>query len=170
MIAPGAHILGIDPGKTGGLAVLDAHGKVVSMIPMPMEAGEFDINTIYQIFQSLPEGSRVIMEGVHAFPGQGVNSVWAFAEGVGIVKTLVMISQLPLEFVTPVTWQKSAGGKTGGDKDVTKAWCRRNFPGTDFPMVNKRPKGRPAYQEIHEGVSDALGIAWFGVLKYGAAQ
>lgn len=31
MIAPGAHILGIDPGKTGGLAVLDAHGKVVSL-------------------------------------------------------------------------------------------------------------------------------------------
>lgn len=122
------HILGIDPGETGGLATLDGDtGQVVSLLPMPIVAKEFDVDTLFQVFQALPEGSRVIMEGVHAFPGQGVNSVWSFAEGVGIVKGLVRASQLPLEFVYPQTWQKMTCGPTGKDKAVTAAWAHARW-------------------------------------------
>ena len=162
MIAPGAHILGIDPGKTGGLAVLDVHGKVVSLTPMPMQAKEFDVNTLFQIIQGIPEGSMVVMERVNAFPGQGVSSVWSFAYGVGLIHGLVRASQVPLELVSPVTWQKATCGPTGGDKSVTAAWAARMFPGA--PIV---PKG---CRKPHEGIVDALGIAWFGLLKYGASM
>ena len=165
----GAYILGIDPGKTGGLAILDAFGAVVSVHPMPMQADEFDVDTLFQLIQSLPAGSRVILEHVHAFPGQSVVAMFSFGEGYGLVKGLVRASQVPLELVSPATWQKASCGKTGGDKDVTRAWCIRTFPGADFPMVEKRPKGKNRYHVIHEGASDALGIAWFGFLKYGKA-
>ena len=162
MIAPGAYILGIDPGKTGGLAILDAHGKVVALHPMPMQAKEFDVETLFQIIQGLPEGSMVVMEAVHSFPSQGVRSVWSFAYGVGLIHGLVRASQVPLELVSPVTWQKATCGATRGDKSVTAAWAARMFPGA--PIV---PKG---CRKPHEGIVDALGIAWFGILKYGATQ
>lgn len=162
MILEGAYILGIDPGKTGGLAVLDAHGKVVSLHPMPMQAKEFDVETLFQIIQGLPEGSMVVMERVNAFPGQGVSSVWSFAYGVGLIHGLVRASHIPLELVSPVTWQKATCGPTGGDKQITVAWTTRIFPGASIV-----PKG---CRKPHLGITDALGIAWFGVLKYGAAQ
>lgn len=154
------HILGIDPGKTGGLATLDGDtGQIVSIIPMPIVAKEFDVDTLFQVFQALPEGSRVVMEGVHAFPHQGVNSVWAFAEGVGIVKGLVRASQLPLEFVYPQTWQKMTCGPTGKDKAVTAAWAVRMFPKAALTL--------PRCRKPHEGICDALGIAYWGYLRHG---
>jgi len=154
------HILGIDPGKTGGLATLDGDtGQIVSIIPMPIVAKEFDVDTLFQVFQALPEGSRVVMEGVHAFPHQGVNSVWAFAEGVGIVKGLVRASQLPLEFVYPQTWQKMTCGPTGKDKAVTAAWAVRMFPKATLTL--------PRCRKPHEGICDALGIAYWGYLRHG---
>lgn len=154
------HILGIDPGKTGGLATLDGDtGQVVSILPMPIVAKEFDVDTMFQVFQALPEGSRVVMEGVHAFPGQGVNSVWSFAEGVGIVKGLVRASQLPLEFVYPQTWQKMTCGPTGKDKAVTAAWAVRMFPKSELTL--------PRCKKPHEGICDALGIAYWGYLRHG---
>jgi crossover junction endodeoxyribonuclease RuvC len=159
MMPEGAYILGIDPGKTGGLAILDAFGAVVSVHPMPMQAKEFDVEAIFQIIQALPQGSRVVMERVNAFPGQGVSSVWSFAYGVGMIHGLIRASQVPLDLVSPVTWQKVSSGPTGGDKSITAAWCARTFPGA--PIV---PKG---CRKPHEGICDALGIAWFGVMRYG---
>lgn len=154
------HIVGIDPGKTGGIVVLDgATGEIVSMVPMPMMAKEFDVDALFQIFQALPQGSRVIMEGVHAFPGQGSVSIWSFAEGVGIVKGLVRASQLPLESVYPQTWQKATCGPTGKDKAVTAAWAVRMFPKAQLVL--------PKCRKPHEGICDALGIAWWGFLRYG---
>lgn len=154
------HILGIDPGKTGGLATLDGDtGQVVSLLPMPIVAKEFDVDTLFQVFQALPEGSRVILEGVHAFAGQGVNSVWSFAEGVGIIKGLVRASQLPLEFVYPQTWQKMTCGPTGKDKAVTAAWAVRMFPKAELTP--------PRCRKPHEGICDALGIAYWGYLRHG---
>lgn len=154
------HILGIDPGKTGGLATIDGTtGEVVAVLPMPMVAKEFDVDTLFQVFQALPQGSRVIMEGVHAWSGQGVNSVWSFAEGVGIIKGLVRASQVPLEIVYPQTWQKGTCGPTGKDKSVTAAWAVRMFPGVQLTL--------PRCRKPHEGICDALGIAWWGFVKYG---
>lgn len=154
------HILGIDPGKTGGLAILDGDtGQVVSLLPMPIVAKEFDVDTLLQVFQALPEGSRVILEGVHAWKGQGVNSVWSFAEGVGIIKGLVRASQLPLEIVYPQTWQKMTCGPTGKDKAVTAAWAVRMFPKAELTL--------PRCRKPHEGICDALGIAYWGYLRHG---
>jgi hypothetical protein len=159
MIAPTAHIMGIDPGKTGGIVILDVNGTVLSLLPMPMQAKEFDTETIYQLIQGLPEGSIVLMERVNAFPGQGVSSVWAFSYGVGMIHGLVRASKVPLELVSPVTWQKATCGPTGGDKSRTAAWAARMFPSAKIV-----PKG---CRKPHEGIVDALGIAWFGFIKYG---
>lgn len=154
------HILGIDPGKTGGLAILDgATGHVLSVCPMPMVDKEFDVDILFQIIQGLPEGSRVCLERVNAFPGQGVSSVWSFAFGVGLIQGLVRASRVPLELVSPVTWQKGTCGATGGDKAVTSSWAARMFPGT--PII---PKG---CRKPHEGICDALGIAHWGFIRYG---
>lgn len=154
------HILGIDPGKTGGLAILDGEtGQVVAVHPMPMVGSEFDVESLFQVIQALPDGSRVVLERVNAFPKQGVSSVWAFAFGVGMIQGLVRASHVPLELVSPVTWQKASCGSTGGDKSVTTSWVARMFPGTQLVLKGCR--------KPHEGICDALGIAHWGFLRYG---
>lgn len=155
----GAHILGIDPGMTGGIAELDDTGKVVQVLPMPMTGKELDVDTIIGIVHGLPEGSRVFVERVGAMPKQGVSGVWTFAYGVGLLHGLVRSARVPLELVGPVQWQKCGPGATGGDKGITASWAARNFPGTQLVL--------PRCRKVHEGIADALGIAWFGHLKYG---
>ena len=155
----GAHILGIDPGMTGGLAELDDTGKVVQVLPMPMTGKELDVDTIIGVVHGLPEGSRVFVERVASMPKQGVASSFKFGYGTGMLHGIIRSARVPLELVGPVQWQKCGPGATGGDKDITAAWAARNFPGTQLIL--------PRCRKVHEGIADALGIAWFGHLKYG---
>lgn len=154
-----SHILGIDPGATGGLAELDDTGRVVQVLPMPMLGKEIDVDTLAGVVHGLPDGSRVIVERVGAFPGQGRSSIWTFAFGTGMIHGIVRGARVPLDIVSPVTWQKAGPGATGGDKDITTAWAGRTFPGTQIVL--------PRCRKAHEGICDALGIAWWGHLKYG---
>ena len=153
------NIVGIDPGKTGGIAVLDSQGKCLTAIPMPMAGSDIDTNTVLMLMHSLPEGSRAIIENVHAFSGQGVSSVWSFGFGTGKIHGIIEAAGIPLDTVTPVTWQKAGPGRTGGDKGITAAWAARTFPAATIVQ--------PRCRKPHEGICDALGIAWWGFLKYG---
>lgn len=155
----GAHILGIDPGATGGLAELDDTGHVVQILPMPMLGKEPDVDALVGIVHGLPDGSRVLIEGVHAFPGQGVSSMFRFGFGTGMIHGIVRGARMPLETVSPQAWMKAGPGVTGGDKAITALWAGRTFPGAQIIP--------PRCRKAHEGICDALGIAWFGILKYG---
>jgi crossover junction endodeoxyribonuclease RuvC len=155
----GAHILGIDPGATGGLAELDDTGHVVQVLPMPMLGKEIDVDTLAGVVHGLPDGSRVIVESVHAFPKQGVSGVFRFGFSTGTIHGVVRGARVPLDTVHPQTWMKVGPGATGGDKAVTAAWAGRTFPGTQIVL--------PRCRKAHEGICDALGIAWWGHLKYG---
>jgi hypothetical protein len=48
------------------------------------------------------------MELVHAFPGQGVCSVWSFARAAGVADGAfaVALPQLSVKYVVPQVWQK----------------------------------------------------------------
>ena len=156
------NIVGIDPGKTGGIVVLDPSGKCLEAIPMPMAGDDIDTNTVLMLLHSQPEGTRAVIERVGSFPGHGVSSVWSFGFGTGKLHGIIEAAGIPLDVVSPVTWQKAGPGKTGGDKGITAAWAARSFPGA--PIV------QPRCRKPHEGICDALGIAWWGWIQYRAGK
>ena len=154
-------VLGIDPGLSGGLAVLDEERGVPSLadlVDMP--------TTVYgkgrgidgrELSGLLREWSpdMAVIESVHAMPKQGVSSTFAFGRGVGIVVGCLLFAGIPFVEVTPQVWQKAIlAGVPGDGKTRAFTWAWSMFPDAEL----KTERGR-----MLDGRSDALALAWFGL-------
>ncbi len=137
-------IIGIDPGKNGGIAKIrwDGHADVWKM-PATM-ADLWDL--IDRECNRHDETDFAYLEKVHSMPGQGVKSTFTFGEGFGALQMALTAAGVPYELVTPAKWQKAMGCMSKGDKNVTKAAAQRLFPNI----------------KITHALADALLIAEYG--------
>ncbi len=121
-------ILGIDPGKSGGLAWLST-GAAAAASKMP--ATERDL------WGSIAASARhfAYIEKVGAMPGQGVTSMFSFGQNYGMLRAFLIAAAIPFETVTPAVWQrefklptvKNAGSKVA-KKNAHKARAQELFP------------------------------------------
>lgn len=95
--------IGIDPGKNGGIAVLNTDGSVREVTAMPQTPRDIiDFLTAYK------EGSRCVLEDVgHGMPGQSSKATATFARHNGHLEAALLALQIPTEKVTPQKWIKA---------------------------------------------------------------
>lgn len=140
-----ATVLGVDPGKSGALALVDSLGAI--------DVFKLD-NTERDIWDCLKEWREKIdcayIERVSAMPRQGVSSTFKFGTSYGFLRGILIASEIPFEAVTPAKWQRTLGCLTKGDKNVTKSKAQELFPNI----------------KITHAVADALLIAEYGVRDY----
>lgn len=119
--------IGIDPGLSGGIAVIFSDGSAPVVHKMPeTERDVWDcINEWSGCNYATP---RAAIEAVHAMPKQGVTSTFTFGKGYGALRMALTAAAIPFRDVTPRTWQKELGCLTGGDKNVSKAKAQQLFP------------------------------------------
>ena len=100
--------IGIDPGLSGGLSVIDEHEHVHLCVPMPVRGGEVDSRLLAAYLQKyMKEGSiSCVLEKVAAMPGQGVCAMFTFGDGYGSVKAVLRILRISFQQVTPQAWKK----------------------------------------------------------------
>ncbi|MEK9544768.1 MAG: crossover junction endodeoxyribonuclease, partial [Pelagibacteraceae bacterium] len=107
-------IIGIDPGLSGGIAVLD-NNKVLELFDMPVMAdgkkNKKQLNSallakLIKESTSNTSESAVIVEQVNAMPGQGVTSMFNFGQTFGAIKGICATLELPIFFVRPSKWKK----------------------------------------------------------------
>ena len=117
-------IIGIDPGKSGGIASWDnshsGYGDSFTVDKMP--ATEMDIASVFAEF--CLTDCHAYIEKVHAMPGQGVTSMFTFGQGYGFLRGCLVAHGIPFEEVTPRTWQKSFGMKKSKTESQTQ-WKNR---------------------------------------------
>lgn len=130
----GEMVMGVDPGTSGGFAVLDARKNVIV-------AQKFDGLTESDIWDAMkpytlaPEMIVAVLEKVSAMPDQGVTSVFTFGDSWGFLRGLLVASAVRREYVRPQEWQKlfrlpttkECGSKTA-KKNANKAEAQRQFP------------------------------------------
>ncbi len=124
--------IGIDPGKSGGLAVLDASGKLVEAYKMPLTL--HDLANYFWCKESFD--AKVALERVNAGvwgkgkEGQrmGVTSAFTFGRSYGALEGVVAASGFPMVYVTPRVWQAKLGCLTGGNKNISKAAAQQRWP------------------------------------------
>lgn len=104
---PLKYYLGIDPGQSGGLALIDENGKHYASWKMP-ESERF-IWDVIDHNASLAD--KAVIEQVHSFPGQGVASTFKFGVGYGGLRMALIAAYVSFEEVNPRTWQKALGIK-----------------------------------------------------------
>lgn len=118
--------IGIDPGKTGALAIID--GENVSVYPFDKETYISEL----KIAAHLP--CVCCLEHVGAMPGNGTVAMFNFGYNAGGLDWCLSTLGIPFELVRPQKWKKEFGIS---DKNQSIAVCKRLFPGVDL-----RPSGR----------------------------
>lgn len=114
-------IIGIDPGKSGGIAVIKDGQAWADKMPETEK-------DLWDYFDSLLYDGFAFIEKVHAMPKQGVTSTFSFGQNFGMLIMALTAASIPFELVTPQKWQKELGCLSHGDKNVTKRKAQQLFP------------------------------------------
>lgn len=117
------YYLGIDPGVSGGLAIVNEDGHLIGANGFK-NLTEDDINDIF----ATNTFDFAILEKVHSMPKQGVKSTFTFGQSYGFLRGLMAAHKIKRDFVTPQKWQKEMGCLSRGDKNVTKSKAQQLFP------------------------------------------
>ena len=145
-------VVGIDPGKTGGLALV-VRGKVEAMEVMPQE---FTIMPILDAWKP----DIVYLEKAQAMPGNGGVSMFNYAQSYGEIIGILKARKIPFVLVRPATWtklmHKDVSGATPKEKSRKVALSR--YPHMNFLATSRSKKP-------HEGLIDASIIADYGSIQ-----
>ena len=151
-------IIGIDPGLSGAIAVLEDI-KVISLFEMPVMAegkkNKRQLNSaqLVNIIKENTNGDEeiaVIVEQVNAMPGQGVTSMFNFGQTFGAIKGVCAALGLPIFFVRPSKWKKYFE-LINSSKDASRTKVIEMYPSFSKQLAKKKDVNK----------SDAILIARF---------
>src|SRR5262245_10847784 len=136
--------VGVDPGVSGGIAIINDDGALVDLTVMPRT--ERDLLDVFLPVGRGTLGARAVLERVHSMPKQGHNGAFTFGRSYGHLQMALTAARIPFDEVTPGQWQKAMGCLTGGDKNISKRRAQQLFP---------------TVPKITHAVADALLLAAF---------
>lgn len=134
--------IGIDPGVTGGIAVLYEDGSIAEVTKMPAD-NRAVLDFLAKFAGDDFGGCRGALEYVRSRPGLSSVAVFTFGRGYGALEMALIASSIPYYDVHPLRWQKMLACRTRGDKNISKARAAELWPG----------------QKITHAIADALLIA-----------
>ena len=138
-------IIGIDPGLSGGIAVLE-NNKVLSIFDMPVmsegkknkrQLNSAQLATLIKENIKSNEEVAVIVEQVNAMPGQGVTSMFNFGQTFGAIKGICAALGLPIYFVRPAKWKKHFD-LINSSKDASRTKTIEMYPSLSNELAKKK--------------------------------
>jgi crossover junction endodeoxyribonuclease RuvC len=133
--------IGIDPGKSGGIAWIQDGKACVEKMPDTLQ-------DLWELLRDIAAEGRckAYLEQIHSSPQMGVVSSFTFGNGFGHLEMALTAAGIPFERVRPQVWQKAMGCMTKGDKNVSKRKAQELFPS----------------MKVTHATADALLIASYG--------
>jgi crossover junction endodeoxyribonuclease RuvC len=151
-------IIGIDPGLSGGIAILK-NNKVLNIFDMPVmpegKKNKRQLNSamlVTLIKENIgnDEEAIVVVEQVNAMPGQGVTSMFNFGQTFGAIKGVCAALELPIFLVRPTKWKKHFE-LINSSKDSSRTKAIEMYPTLSSQLAKKKDVNK----------SDAILIARF---------
>lgn len=142
--------VGIDPGKSGALALIHEDGAI--------ETYAFDPAVYVVVLGRVAEYCHVTccVEKVSAMPGQGVVSMFNFGHNLGFIEGLLRAYGIPYQLVPPQTWKKEFS--LSSDKARSIEVCQKLFPKANLLATSRSRK--PS-----DGIAEALLMAEYARRK-----
>tara|TARA_R110000765_G_scaffold16975_4_gene46929 strand:+ start:2495 stop:2974 length:480 start_codon:yes stop_codon:yes gene_type:complete len=151
----GLGVVGIDPGLSGAIAHM--YDGVIVTVDMPIfevikakkkqrEVDAVQLSTIIANFNP----SMIVLEKVHAMPGQGVTSMFNFGRAFGAVEGVVGALRIPITHVTPQRWKSAL--RLSSDKGESRRLATQLFPASADQWTRVKDDGR----------AEAALLAWYG--------
>lgn len=155
--------IGIDPGLSGAVAILEGNGQIFSLLDMPListgSAGHTKqkINCAELAFQlsEIIEDFNLFagVEAVTSRPGQGVASMFSFGHSLGALEGVLSSLGIGYAFVSPASWKRTFS-LVGTEKDAARTTAIQMYP--EAPLNRKKDSGR----------ADAILIARYTMQKF----
>ena len=151
-------IIGIDPGLSGGIAILESN-KIKEIYDMPVmpegKKNKRQLNSAQLaklIKDNIDKNEEVVIvvEQVNAMPGQGVTSMFNFGQTFGAIKGISAALELPIFFVRPAKWKKHFE-LINSSKDASRTKAIEMYPSVSDELSKKKDVNK----------SDAILIARF---------
>ena len=146
-------LVGIDPGKKGGIA-LSLNGEL-GVFPTPLLKGELDIKEMVSLIPpmiNIDTTHIAFIEAVHSMPAQGVTSMFTFGKGYGIWIGILAAYGYTINYVRPQVWKKYF--KLGKDKEDSIKKAKELYS-----YINLIP---PRARKESDGMAEALLILHYG--------
>ena len=127
------YYIGIDPGKSGAMVILNDK-QVASIVPFD------EIEYIRTLKKILLKDKCVVgcLEKVNAMPKQGVVSMFNFGKNFGFIQGVLMSLGISYELVTPQKWKKEFS--VTSDKNTSIEVARRLFPEVNLKRTERSIK------------------------------
>lgn len=140
-----SQIIGIDPGKSGGICIIDREGKIIKVVKTPETAKD-----LFDFLKQNSENSYCFLEKVQGRPKMA--GMFEFGRNFGYIEMALLATNIPTLTVIPQKWQKfySIGNKGEGTSSEWKNKLKQKAQQL-FPDI-----------KITLDVSDAILIAEYG--------
>ncbi len=151
-------IIGIDPGLSGAVAILE-NNKVLNIFDIPVmsegKKNKRQLNSallVSMFKENINKGEEIaiVVEQVNAMPGQGVTSMFNFGQTFGALKGICAALELPIFFVRPSKWKKHFE-LINSSKDASRTKVIEMYPKLSSQLAKKKDVNK----------SDAILIARF---------
>ena len=153
-------ILGIDPGSSGGIAIIE---NKINALPKIIFASKMSVVTLFgkkivdvQKISSYLKQYNIdvsIIEKVHAMPRQGVTSSFQFGRSFGGIEALCYLYTKRVDYVAPVIWKKNLG--LGASKQDSLDLARLKFGNLEYWNLKS-----------NDGIAEAALLALFWINKH----
>ena len=150
MKSPFKKVIGIDPGKGGGVAILT--DETIQVHPCPREVKDMAILIGMCLKDVAPYRVKVFLEKVWAFPTDGRAGSFTFGCNYGQWQGILSTHEIDPVFVTPKQWQSHFEIKKGLPKPIRKKLLKQM-------AIDRCPETK----KITLKTADALLIGIYGV-------
>lgn len=154
--------LGIDPGKSGGMALIDKYGDFLEYQAFkPTKENAFDVDLFCDLIITWKtKHSEWItwVEKLHGRPSQSSVATFTFGSNYGQIIGALSAYNYDITYVHPITWTKviHADAPRAYDSKSKSLWvAEKLWPGLDLRATKRSRKP-------HDGIVDAMLIAEYG--------
>ena len=129
------YYMGIDPGVSGAIAMLDNRGNLVTTTKLPtytIRTGKnrqcIDYPALRDLVAQYQPVQMCLIERVWGQTGQGAVSAFSFGMAYGTTLSVLVQLQIPYQDITPNIWKQKFSILKGSGKDVSITEFNKLFP------------------------------------------
>lgn len=142
--------IGIDPGVSGAVALLDSHGDLLDVRDMPClpsgPAGRDEISAagLAAIVREW-QPARAFVEIIGPMPHDGAKQAFGFGVSKATILATLAVLEIPVDLIAPAVWKRHArisAGKEGDPKGAARVEATRRWPARADLFCRVKDHGR----------------------------
>lgn len=146
------YYFGIDPGRRGGLALIDEHKNMIYIESMPLLRDGYNYQQIYRMIENLPENTTIILELKPGVMDKSASPTTSFGFHCGALYGICINRKTII--VSPKTWKN--------EFDVFRNYKETRHDMKQRSIHEAEKLFKMTFNKNNDGLAEALLLAEYG--------